>query len=61
MTEYAHTKTTYRPTSAKLFEAQLAVVQRLKGRFQNLTAEEASQLASTICLELEGIWFGVQS
>ena len=58
MSEYTHT--TYRPTSAKLFEAQLAVVQRLKGRFQNLTAEEATQLAATICMDVEGIWFPVQ-
>ena len=59
MSDYTVTK--YRPSSAKLFEAQLSVVQRLKGRFQNLTAEEANQLAATICMDLEGIWFGVQS
>lgn len=53
--------TEYRPSSAKLFEAQLAVVQRLKVRFQNLTAEEVNQLASTICIEVESIWFGKES
>ena len=58
MSEYTVTK--YRPTSAKLFEAQLAVVQQLKRRFRNLTAEEASQMAATICMDVESIWFPVQ-
>lgn len=57
MSEFTNTTTIYRPTTGKILEAQLAVVQRLKSRFQNLSAEETTQLASTIIIEVESIWF----
>lgn len=52
-----YTISKYRPSTAAILEAQLKVVQRLKARFQNLSAEEITQLASTIVVEVESAWF----
>lgn len=52
-----YTISKYRPSTAAILEAQLKVVQRLKSRFQNLSAEEITQLASTIVVEVESVWF----
>lgn len=57
MNDFKHDISVFRPSTAQIVDAQKLVISVLKTRFNNLSAEEVSDLAGKIVVALEGLWF----